>query len=381
MNRTAFDWDLTSKINRIAGMPFPWLTKLEEIGTAILQSCESDAIWILTLPPLRVAASGLLRTPLALEPSAVIVVSDASPPISKNWPPDHSLLSRVIKTGQPQFGTHLLKNGNGVDHDLGDVLFHFDEIDVQALIPIGIEEDCYGVMIIGNRPGKSPLSEPVAQMLLYMGQHLALTLQNASLIETAQHQSRQLAILNRIARTVTSSLDLDEVLQLTMSGVDEILDVEAGAILLLDEKANDLYFKILLRGAENIPTDLRLQIGEGIAGWVFQNQKPALVNDVRRDSRFSERVDSATGFITSSVLCTPLVVNGRTIGSVEVLNKQRDIFTLDDQVLFTSMTASLAVALHNSILYQQMQDRPSHARYSTDGRHSACKWIQADVRP
>ncbi|MEM7034412.1 MAG: ATP-binding protein [Chloroflexota bacterium] len=153
---------------------------------------------------------------------------------------------------------------------------------------------------------------------------------------------------------------MDEVLARTILGIDEILDVEAGALLLTDLETNELYFKIILRGVERVQSDFRLKADEGIAGWVYQNQKPALVNDIKKDPRHSNRIDAETGFNTRSVLCVPLIVNGSAIGSLEVLNKRAGRFTIDDLHLLTSMTASLGIAVQNSTLFQQLQEQVRH---------------------
>jgi len=355
ITQATFDWNLTGEINKIAGSPHPWLKKLEKTAEVILRACDSEAVWILTLPPLHPAAVGILRTPLKDDPQAAIVLSDTSPPIAKDWPANQSALATLLQKGHPQFGNHLLNQAHGIDQDLGDAFFGFFELDIQAIIPMTSGEITNGVVILGSRQGRNLFDKRQPEFFKHLGLHLALILQNASLVETARHQARQLATLNRIARTITSSLNMDEVLQLTMQGIDEILDVEAGSLLLWDEAANELYFKVLLRGAENIAINYRLKPNEGIVGWVYQNRQPALVNDVTADPRFLSRIDQLTGFVTRSVLCAPLVVNGTAIGALEVLNKQQGNFTPDDLELLTSMTASLAIALQNSTLFQQVQ--------------------------
>jgi len=360
MKQALFDWDLTSKINKIASRSHAWLDTLEEIAAAISISCQSDAVWLMTFSPLQQGACGIMRTPREGAPEAMVVLTDSAPPFSSHSLAADGLISQVLKTGQPQFGPQLTDGLYNLDQDLGDAFLSFFDITLQAIVPISLGETRSGLLLLGNCSNRPPLSEDHHTLLRYLGQHLALTLENASLVETAQHQARQLAVLNRLARTITSSLNLDEVLQRAMGGIDEILDVEAGAVLLLDEDTNRLYFKLLLRGAESIATDFQLKLGEGIAGWVYQNQQPALANDVSKDSRFSNRVDKETGFVTQSALCTPLVVNGSPIGVLEVVNKRSGGFTLDDLELLTSMTASVAVAVQNSILFQQAQNEVKH---------------------
>jgi GAF domain-containing protein len=134
-----------------------------------------------------------------------------------------------------------------------------------------------------------------------------------------------------------------------MTGINDVLDVEAGSLLLVDQETNELYFEITLRGENSEVTEFRLQPGQGIAGWVVANGSPAIVNDVGTDSRFFSKIDEAIGFKTKSVMCAPLVVQGYPIGALEVIN--------DDQDLLISMCASLAIALQNAGLYEEAQKR------------------------
>jgi signal transduction histidine kinase/putative methionine-R-sulfoxide reductase with GAF domain len=104
-------------------------------------------------------------------------------------------------------------------------------------------------------------------------------------------------------------------------------------------------------------TNYRLEPGEGIAGWVVENNRPAIVNDPVGDQRFTAKIDQAIGFQTLAILCVPLVVKGRPMGALEVLNKRQGIFTNDDLALLVSMAASLGVALNNANLYNEAQAR------------------------
>jgi PAS domain S-box-containing protein len=151
-----------------------------------------------------------------------------------------------------------------------------------------------------------------------------------------------------------------------MAGIKQILDVEAGSLLLVDEDTQELYFKVALRDESPGVIGFRLQPGQGIAGWVVAHNLPAIVNDVSTDPRFYAKIDEATGFRTKSVLCAPLLVQGRPIGALELVNKRQGYFTADDQGLLTSMCASLAIALHNAALYQEAQARAQRTAIISD---------------
>jgi GAF domain-containing protein len=144
-----------------------------------------------------------------------------------------------------------------------------------------------------------------------------------------------------------------------MAGINKILDVEAGSLLLVDESTAELFFKITLRGENKQITAYRLLPGEGIAGWVVANNQPVIINNAQSDKRFTPKIDEAIGFTTKTVLCVPLLVRGKPIGALEVINKRCGPFDPDDQELLVSMAAALGIALKNVDLYQEAQE---HAR-------------------
>jgi len=103
-----------------------------------------------------------------------------------------------------------------------------------------------------------------------------------------------------------------------------ILDAPDGSLMLLDEKENELAFVLVYGEIADELLDYRIPADEGIAGWVVQNSKSALVPDVRRDNRFSHLIDKTFQFRTQSILAVPLIGNGRVLGVIEALNQPGD---------------------------------------------------------
>ena len=102
--------------------------------------------------------------------------------------------------------------------------------------------------------------------------------------------------------------------------------------------------------------DIRLKIGEGIAGWVAETGKPAIVNDVASDPRFQGSYDEQSQFQTRSILCAPLVSRGATIGVVEILNRASGgRFTKRDLDLLLTLVEPAAIALENALLFQRAE--------------------------
>ncbi len=359
-------WQSLHKIDNLLGHPLGWPKRLEEVNNILLETLEVDAIWLLTIKPLPPTACGVMSTPLAIAPNAQVCLVDKAPPLAADWSGDNSLLGRVIASKKPYFvqprlQTQEVHENGQTDSDLGDVFFGAFNAIPSAIIPLVATDKPVGAVIVGSQDlGKVPLPEEVQNLLVYLGRHLGSHLQNAYLVERSRRHASALMTLNQIAYAITSSMDLDEVLRRTMAGINEILEVEAGSILLLDEQTDELYFKITLRGENKQVTSFRLKRGEGLAGWVVSNNQPTISNNVQTDKRFCHVIDDAIGFKTNTVLCVPLVVQGKPLGVVEVINKRSGPFDADDLELLVSMAASVGIALENASLYDDAQERAYH---------------------
>jgi serine phosphatase RsbU (regulator of sigma subunit) len=105
---------------------------------------------------------------------------------------------------------------------------------------------------------------------------------------------------------------------------------------------------------EGVIREIRIRIGEGIAGYVAATGEVLNVEDAYQDRRFQPRIDDTTGFVTGAVLTAPMRnPQGRIIGVVQLLNKKGGPFTARDERLLTAMTAQAAISIENARLYEQ----------------------------
>ena len=190
--------------------------------------------------------------------------------------------------------------------------------------------------------------------------------------QALRQRNRELSALIEINRMVTSSLELDEVLEATMHGIREILQVEAGSLVLLDEEIGGMVFRRTFSPEQGWITGRTIQPEEGIVGYVIQSGEPKLVNNVERDPHFSVEVDEEMGFTSRSILCVPLRIRGQVIGAIEVINKLDGVFTQQDLELLQAMAASVAVAVDNSSLYSELAD------FAKELERSQAQLVQAE---
>lgn len=162
-------------------------------------------------------------------------------------------------------------------------------------------------------------------------------------------------LLLQANRILSSKLDTTEVLQAVMELATKVVKAEASSLLLLDEAKNELFFDVALGSVKESVKQVRLKVGEGIAGWVAKERRPLIVNDVHADKRFTSKVDKSTSFQTRSVLAVPLVAKGKLIGVVEAINKEfNGQFLAQDQEAFEVFANQSAVAIENARLFSEV---------------------------
>lgn len=160
--------------------------------------------------------------------------------------------------------------------------------------------------------------------------------------------------LLEVNRLLSSKLDIDELLNAVLETAKNVVDAEAASLLLLDERRNELYFDVALGSARDQIKQIRLKVGEGVAGWVADKREPLIVNDVTRDSRFTGKVDRSTNFQTRSILAAPLIAMGKLVGVLEAINKREGApFTNDDLDAFLAFASQAAIAIENARLFSE----------------------------
>ena len=157
---------------------------------------------------------------------------------------------------------------------------------------------------------------------------------------------------------INSTLDLVEVLALIMKYARIVTDSVASTLMLMDEKTGELVFSVPTGPNADELEDIRIPPGEGIAGWVAENEKFLLVPDTQKDPRFYSGIDAMTGTKTKSLLCVPMKSKRKLIGVLEVINKQNDsCFVEEDALLLSFFSHHAAIAIENAMLFNSMQNR------------------------
>jgi len=147
---------------------------------------------------------------------------------------------------------------------------------------------------------------------------------NAELLPRLTRYLDYFQALTEVGKALTGNLKLEQVLQTVMRCLTQLLKPQSWSLMLLDEAKNELYFEIVVGPAADAIRNMRLPVGEGIAGWVAKNREAVVAPRVADDPRFSKRMDKASAFHTASILCVPLICRGRLLGVMELVKDEGD---------------------------------------------------------
>ncbi|MGE5542497.1 MAG: GAF domain-containing protein, partial [Bacillota bacterium] len=165
-------------------------------------------------------------------------------------------------------------------------------------------------------------------LLELLARDLGVILENARLNEELKRRVKDLSALYEVAAALSSTLDMDRVLNATFDMVGNLLGVERCSLMLLEPNADDLVMKAA-RGADPaLINRVRFKIGEGLAGWAALEGKAVIVPDVSVEPRFKESVFEGPRIV--SMACVPLISEGRVVGVLTVASSTPRQFTEDD---------------------------------------------------
>jgi signal transduction histidine kinase len=175
-------------------------------------------------------------------------------------------------------------------------------------------------------------------------------------VTALQKQAQQLSRILEISQQLTSTLDLELLLQEIIGAAAELTATEAASIMLYDEKAGELRFAAATGlGAEQLAR-LRVPIDNSIAGSIFKSGRAMLITEANKDPRHYDRIDEAIEFHTRTILGVPLSLKDRNIGVLEVINKCDDaLFSEEDTQVLSTLAAQAAIAIQNAQFISALQ--------------------------
>ena len=177
----------------------------------------------------------------------------------------------------------------------------------------------------------------------------------------AARRELEINTIKEISTALSNTLEREELLPKIMEEITRLMDADRSTLYLYNSEKKELWSKVLL--GEGLK-EIRLKVGVGVAGWAAKNIETVNIPDAYKDDRFNPSFDKTSGYKTKSILCMPVldpeeISGNKIIGVIQILNKKTGIFKRDDEFLLEVISSQVAIALKNSELYTQVQEKAS----------------------
>jgi PAS domain S-box-containing protein len=246
-------------------------------------------------------------------------------------------------------------------------------------VPLLIRGATVGVLSV-QAYRDNAFGEAELRLLSQVGNQLAVALDNARLFEKVQthaaeledrvykrtteleKEHQRLQMLLDITTELSSSLDLDRVLNRTLAVVNESVGAEYSLVLLNQPNKPSLYTRAssgLVSSSNENALKLK-KIGENLAKWAISNRHPLIIQDLHSDEVWSKEVDIELIFHSCTAL--PLIVGEEILGAFELFHRQRNYFTPGQHDLIQATANQIAVAINNAQLFRLIQDQAERLR-------------------
>jgi len=222
-------------------------------------------------------------------------------------------------------------------------------IDSIICIPLLRRGNLLGVIVAMNKLYGKEFTEEDLKIFSSLADQVAIALDNSYLYRKVRKERLETEILLDVDRLISSSLDLDKVLEVILESLKRLVKYDAAAIFLIDKEKKEVS-EIKARGYDPaIEPDLRLKLGQGLVGWVAENKESVIVPAVKKDPRY---IDARLE--TRSEIVAPIMSDQRIIGVFNLESDQTNAYTSDDLNLLTAFASHCAVAIERTRLHKEI---------------------------
>lgn len=225
-----------------------------------------------------------------------------------------------------------------------------DVVRCEMAIPMIARNRLVGVIDLqATKPGA--FKDYDRSMLSLVASRVAAAIDNAQLYRRAERQYKTIRTLSKISSEFSSILEIDELLSKVASSVRGLLPYDAFSILLVDERQQVLKHRFSIRYDQRVDID-NVPLGLGITGAAVASKEAVRVDDTSQDARYI-----ATHPGVFSEIAVPLVLQDKVIGVMDLESEKLRFFTEDHARTLTLLAPSVAIAVENARLYQEIGER------------------------
>ena len=162
------------------------------------------------------------------------------------------------------------------------------------------------------------------------------------------HQMDHLRVFHDVARRLTTSLELEEILRAIMEKMADFFGPERWSLLMIDNAKKELYYAIAVGEDSNSLKGLRVPLGSGVAGWVAATGTPLVIPNVAMDPRWSAFAARNPDLNIESIACVPIRSGNETLGVIQLLNSKLDLLSEYSITFLRILCDYAAIAIGNA---------------------------------
>ncbi len=263
------------------------------------------------------------------------------------YPPNTGLNPEIIRRGRPILTQDYLH-----ECQARNLAPETEGVFAWMGVPLNAGAESIGALSVGSRDLGTAYTRGQLELLQAIADQTAGAIVKSRLLQETQQRARQLGTLNDVTRQLTSTLEIEPLLQNVLESAVNILNCEAGSLFLVDEQTKELVFRVTVGPVAKDLLGQRLPAGSGIVGRAVTTRGPVIENDVKHSVGWNANTDEKTGFMTRALLVVPLQIRDNVMGVIEVINRRDGLpFVEEDQALLTAFAGQAAVALENARLF------------------------------
>ena len=226
--------------------------------------------------------------------------------------------------------------------------YHFKEV---LGVPLIVREMIIGTMIIGTSDPMKHFQQSEIDLLFNFAHQAAIAIGNARLYEDSLTKIKQLMTLYEIGKTLSSTLDIDELFRKVLELLRDRWGYTLCGIFLLDRAKDELYIKQVTGRDLQEVENMRFRVGvDGIVGWVAKTGEPLYIPDVSKDSRYIP--GSPEG---KSEAAFALKIRDKVIGVLDIESNKFNGFDDEDLKLLSSFASQVSIFIENAQLFSDLK--------------------------
>jgi len=229
-----------------------------------------------------------------------------------------------------------------------------------CFLPMRVKRKNLGLILVGEvrHKKREPFTQQKLDLLHTLTTQIAAIIDNAQLFQETQDQAKRLEAVNEVATAISSTIELDDLLELIYIQLSKVSPSDTYYVGLYDSEEDILEIHIMIDKGERFPRTT-IPKGKGWARWVVQNRKPLLICHLskEKDDIPIEPIVLGNDQLSESWLGVPLIAGERALGIIAIASYSPNAFDDGDMTLLSNVATQAALALDNARQHADVKEQ------------------------